>query len=62
MRCKLITPGSDGKVLKIGSKLNPEVRSKLIEYLKNSLDVFAWTHEDMIGIDPAVIYVPSPKC
>ncbi|XP_063948153.1 uncharacterized protein LOC135152236 [Daucus carota subsp. sativus] len=50
-----VTPGSDGKILKIGSKLGPEIRSKLIEFLTNSLDVFAWSHEDMVGIDPAVM-------
>nr|XP_017221509.1 PREDICTED: uncharacterized protein LOC108198257 [Daucus carota subsp. sativus] len=50
-----VTPGSDDKVLKIGSKLSSEVRIKLTEFLKANLDVFAWSHEDMIGIDPAVM-------
>ena len=50
-----VTLGSDSKILKIGSKLGPEVRSKLIEFLTNSLDVFAWSHEDMVVIDPAVM-------
>ena len=27
----------------------------LISFLKESLDVFAWTHEDMLGIDGSVI-------
>ncbi|XP_017239882.1 uncharacterized protein LOC108212672 [Daucus carota subsp. sativus] len=50
-----VTPGSNDKILKIGSRLSPEVRGKLIEFLKGNLDVFAWSHEDMIGIDPAVM-------
>ena len=50
-----VTPGSDDKVLKIGSRLSPEVRSKLLKFLKANLDVFSRSHEDMIGIDPAVM-------
>ena len=36
-----VTPGSDDKILKIGSRLSPEVRNKLVEFLKVNLDVFA---------------------
>lgn len=43
------------KVLKIGSRLVPEVCEALVKFLKANLDVFAWSHEDMVGIDPAVM-------
>jgi ribonuclease HI len=31
------------------------IREALISFLKSNLDVFAWTHDDMPGIDPATI-------
>lgn len=42
------------KILKIDSKLQGEVRERLIEFLRSSKDVFAWPHEDMLGIDLVV--------
>ena len=49
------TLGSDDKVLKIWSRLSLEVGDKLVEFLKANLDVFSWSHEDMIEIDLAVM-------
>ena len=43
------------KVLHIGSQLEPELREKLIKFLKANLDVFAWSHDDMVGIDLEVM-------
>ena len=43
------------KVLQIGSQLEPELREKLTKFLKANLDVFAWSHDDMVGIDPEVM-------
>ena len=31
------------------------MRTRLIQFLKENLDVFAWSHEDMPGIAPEVI-------
>ena len=39
----------------IGSKLAEDVRSLLINFLNQNMEVFAWKQEDMGGIDPAVI-------
>ena len=39
----------------IGSKLVEDVRSLLIHFLKQNMEVFAWKQEDMGGINPAVI-------
>ena len=39
----------------IGSKLAEDVRSLLIHFLKQNMEVFTWKQEDMGGIDPAVI-------
>ena len=35
------------KMTRIGTTLSPEMRTRLIEFLKENLDVFAWSHEDM---------------
>ena len=43
------------KCLKLGKDLVPEVRTQLVDFLKANLDVFAWKHEDMVGIDPEVM-------
>ncbi|XP_074342943.1 uncharacterized protein LOC141680681 [Apium graveolens] len=43
------------KVLKIGSNLSPDLREDLAQFLRRNLDVFAWSHSDMIGIDPNVM-------
>ena len=43
------------KTTRIGTTLSPEMRTKLIQFLKENIDVFAWSHEDMSGISPKVI-------
>ena len=32
-----------------------QIRQALVAFLKTNQDVFAWSHEDMLGIDPSVI-------
>ncbi|XP_057452760.1 uncharacterized protein LOC130744605 [Lotus japonicus] len=44
-----------GRALKIGSTLSKEQEDRLVELLKNNLDLFAWTIKDVPGIDPNVI-------
>ena len=43
------------KTTRIGTTLSPKMRTRLIQFLKENLDVFAWSHEDMPGISPKVI-------
>ena len=40
---------------KIGTLASPTVRQALMTFLRSNRDVFAWTHEDMPGIDPSII-------
>jgi len=35
--------------------LEEKTKQDLIRFLKKNTDVFAWSHEDMPGIDPSVI-------
>ena len=43
------------KTTRIGTTLSPEMRTRLIKFLKENLDVFAWRHEDMSGISLKII-------
>ena len=35
--------------------LSSEMRTRLVQFLKENVDVFAWCHEDMPGISTKVI-------
>ncbi|XP_074356720.1 uncharacterized protein LOC141696485 [Apium graveolens] len=43
------------KVLKVGFHLSYEMRERLTRFLIKNLDVFAWSHSDMVGIDLRVM-------
>ena len=43
------------KTTRIGTTLSSEMRTRLIEFLKENLDIFAWSHEDMPSISPKII-------
>ena len=47
--------GQVTKTSRIGTTLSPEMRARLIQFLKENLDVFAWSHKDMPGIAPKII-------
>jgi hypothetical protein len=44
-----------GKKVRIGSQLPQPVKEDPVAFLRRNSDVFAWSHEDMPGIDPSVI-------
>ena len=50
-----LTKGEAKRMTKIGTTLSPEMKTRLIQFLKENIDVFAWSHEDMPGIAPEVI-------
>ena len=43
------------KVTRIKMRLNPSTKVEIIRFLKENLDVFAWSHEDIFGISEDVI-------
>ncbi|KAL0403666.1 UNVERIFIED_CONTAM: Retrovirus-related Pol polyprotein from transposon gypsy [Sesamum radiatum] len=43
------------KVTRIGSKMSKEVETMMIEFLKENVDMFAWSPSDFQGINPEVI-------
>ena len=38
-----------------GSKLAEDIRSSLVRFLEQNMEVFAWKQEEMGGVDPTVI-------
>ena len=43
------------KYTRVGVSMEEKTKQDLIQFLKKSIDVFAWSHEIMSGIDPSVI-------
>ena len=41
--------------IRIRSSLSPDERSRLIDLLRSYLDVFAWSYEDMTGLDSSIV-------
>ena len=35
--------------------MSPNTKKKLVEFLKENLDILAWSHEDMLGISSEII-------
>jgi len=40
---------------RVGTLASQPVRQALTTFLRENQDIFAWSHEDMPGIDPSVI-------
>ena len=43
------------KYTRVGASMEGKMKQDLVQFLKKSINVFAWSHEDMPGIDPSVI-------
>ena len=43
------------KSTRIGADLEKKIKKDLIRFLRENIDIFAWSHEDMLGIDLSVI-------
>ena len=55
----------DPKEVKIEALLLPDVKRRLIEMLKEYVDIFAWSYQDMLGIDTNIIehhFLLKPEC
>ena len=44
-----------GRTTRMGTLASSMVRQDLANFLRMNQDIFAWSHEDMPGIDPSVI-------
>ena len=43
------------KYTSIGASMESKKKQDLVQFLRKSIDVFTWNHEDMPMIDPSVI-------
>jgi hypothetical protein len=64
---EIINLGSeeDRKEIKIGALLEATVKERIIELLREFVDVFAWSYRDMPGLDPEIVVhrLPlKPEC
>ena len=50
-----LVEGDPSKTTKVGKELKSSLKEEMVKFLKRNLDVFAWSHEDMPGIDEDVI-------
>ena len=51
----LLNNSKPGQTTKIGTLASLTVRQALMTFLRDNRDVFAWSHEDMLGIDHSVM-------
>ncbi|XP_062167045.1 uncharacterized protein LOC133873343 [Alnus glutinosa] len=50
-----VVVGPQGRKLRVGAQLPEAEKKKLVEFLRGHVDVFAWEHNEMPGIDSSVI-------
>ena len=50
-----LVEGDPAKTTQVGTSLNPKMKEEIIGFLKDNLDMFAWSHEDMPGIPTNII-------
>ncbi|KAL0427539.1 UNVERIFIED_CONTAM: hypothetical protein Slati_2928700 [Sesamum latifolium] len=50
-----IIPGNPNKTTRIGSHLGEEAKKEITLCLQRNVDIFAWTPQDLEGIDPQII-------
>ena len=50
-----IDPQNHSRMVKLGKNLCNKRKAELIRFLQDNVDVFGWSHEDMVGISPNVI-------
>jgi hypothetical protein len=51
----ILDPEHPDRLVYMGSSLDPDMKKKLTSFLQEHADCFAWTHEDMVGINPNII-------
>ena len=47
--------GNPEKFTRIGTSMKEKTKQDLVQFLRENIDVFAWSYEDMSGINPSVI-------
>ena len=50
-----LVEGSLVKTTQVGTNLSPKTKEGIINFIKDNLDIFAWSHEDMPEIPANII-------
>ena len=50
-----LVDGKPTRTTRVGTTLSTEMRKKLVQFLKENLDVFVWSHKDMLVISKEII-------
>ncbi|KAH9698780.1 protein kinase domain-containing protein [Citrus sinensis] len=50
----VVSKSNPSRVVKVGSELGEAIKGELVKCLQSHADIFAWSHEDMPGIDRRV--------
>ena len=45
----------DRKEIRVGANLEPSVKERLIQLLHEYVEIFAWSYEDMPGLDTDIV-------
>ena len=51
----------DKKEVKVGANMEPSVKKRMIQLLPDYVEVFAWSYEDMPGLDVDIVVHRLPK-
>ena len=47
--------GEPMTITKVGTTMRADMKKNLVQFLKDNLDIFAWSHKDMLGISTEII-------
>ena len=47
--------GEPTKTIRVGMTMSTDMKKKLVQFLKENLDIFVWSHEDIPGMSIEII-------
>ena len=50
-----LVDGEPMKITRVGTTMSADTKKKVVQFLKENLDIFTWSHEDMPGISLEII-------
>ena len=50
-----LVEGEPMKTTRVGMTISTHMKKKLVQFIKENLEIFAWSHEDMLGISIKII-------
>ena len=50
-----LVDGEPTKTVRVGMTMSTDMKKKLVQFLKENLDIFVWSHEDIPGMSIEII-------